>query len=124
MPVHVADREPLLSLGRDIADNRFPRAIEDIELGLQLDDPRFARRMRRRNRAGVAKPSIIVGLLVASVPLLAIGLAVNSLIAFTTGALALVSASVIDDLGGRVSGPSSVAPTHPTGQASSPEVVR
>ena len=140
MPFHVADRDTLFSLGRDTTDSRFARAIEDIDLGLRLDDPRFARRMRRRNGAGLAKPSIIVPLLVASAALLAIGLAANSLIAFTAGALALVTASAIDDPGGAeraarrqpaggppaspVSGPSSVARTQPTGHASSPEVVR
>ena len=113
MLVHAAHRSP--ANGAGVADDRFDRAIEDIEDELTLDDPGFARRMRREARGESTNASIVVALLVVAMPLLAIGLAVNSWVAFVAGALVFVAASAIDDGGrestsGPDSGPSSVGP--------------
>jgi hypothetical protein len=122
VPVHAAARSSL-DLGAGAVDDRFNRAIEDIENELTLDDPGFVRRMRREARGESTNASIIVVLLVVAVPLLAIGLAVNSWVAFVAGALAFVAASVIDDGGrestsGPDSGPSSVGLETRSGKSS------
>ena len=113
MPVHAAHRSPL-NLGAGAANDRFDRAIEDIEDEPTLDDPGFARRMRREARGESTNASIVVALLVVAMPLLAIGLAVNSWVAFVAGALVFVAASAIDggceSTSGPDSGPSSVGP--------------
>jgi len=75
----------------------FDRAFRYIELELTYDDPTFVRRVRRQARAERTNVAVVFALLVASVLLLAAGLATYSWPAFVAGALAFISAFAVDD---------------------------
>ena len=63
----------------------------------QHDDPTFVRRVRRQARAERTNVAIVFALLVATVLLLAAGLATYSWSAFVAGAVAFISAFAVDD---------------------------
>ena len=73
------------------------RAFRYIELDLTHDDPTFVRRVRRQARAERTNVAIVFALLVATVLLLAAGLATYSWSAFVAGAFAFISAFAVDD---------------------------
>ena len=73
------------------------RVFRSIELDLTADDPAFVRRVRRQARAERTNVAIVVALLVATVLLLAAGLATYSWSAFVAGAVAFISAFAVDD---------------------------
>ena len=95
MPVHAASTDTRARLGNETADEHLGRPIRDIEHGLGQEDPDFVR--RTRGRADFTHGAKVVVYLVATVILLAVGLASLSWFAFVAGALAFVAASVMDD---------------------------
>lgn len=77
--------------------DRVERTIRDIEVGLAADDPAFARRLRRPVRAERTSVTIVVALLVATVVLLAAGLATYSWLALVAGGVTFFGAFAVDD---------------------------
>lgn len=97
----MTDRRGNHQLGRLTAPPRpdlLAEAIEEIELGLQRDDPRFLRRMGRLRRASKLNAIGVVGFLVASAVLLTAALATRSLWAWIAGSAAFLAAFAVDDL--------------------------
>jgi len=73
------------------------RAFADIEREVMHDDPAFVRRLRRLERGDDAHTATIFGLLVASVVLLALGLATVSWVAWIAGASVFIGVFAFDD---------------------------
>jgi Flp pilus assembly protein TadB len=75
----------------------FELAFRAIELDLTHDDPTFTRRVRRQAGVERTNVAIVFALLVATVLLLAAGLATYSWSVFVAGAVAFISAFAVDD---------------------------
>ena len=96
MPVHAADADEQFIVGEERADERLDRAIQEIEFALAHDDPDFVWRMRRPARAKSSNAATIVLFLVATVVLLAMGLATYSWYPSVAGALTFLAAFAVD----------------------------
>ncbi|MGD9998247.1 MAG: DUF3040 domain-containing protein [Acidimicrobiia bacterium] len=83
--------------GAETETETFDLAFRVGELDLTHDDPTFARRVRRQVRAERTNVVIVFALLVATVLLLAAGLATYSWSAFVAGAVVFISAFAVDD---------------------------